>query len=172
MDKTILPDIHNKIAELKKEMGIWGKERRIEYLMERRQELECKLIDLESEYHRKKERDTPYIERGVLTKTILQTRKEIEKIKRECGGIVKGNSKITDEDIARAKEYPVESLIEVKRGMARCVSGIHEDKNPSMGCKNNRVRCFSCGYTGSAIDIAMKLNNLNFIEAVKFLNGR
>ena len=167
---VMLPDIQKKITELKEEMGVWGKERRIEYLMEQRRVCEFRLIDLESDYQRKKNANTSYAERGVLTKYILQTRKEIEKIKREVKAIVNNVSgKITDETIRLAREYPIEDLIELKRGKALCV--FHPDTNPSMSVKNNRYRCWSCGANGDAISLVQHLHNMDFIHAVKFLVG-
>ena len=77
--------------------------------------------------------------------------------------------KVSDEMIARAKEYPIEKLIKVNRGMARCISGTHEDKKPSMNCKNNYAYCHACGYHADTIKILMDLENINFIEAVKRL---
>ena len=70
--------------------------------------------------------------------------------------------------IQRAKEYPIDRLLEIKKGKALCIS--HAEKNPSMNCKNNFAYCHACGYTGDVIDIYMRLNNVSFIEAVRRLN--
>ena len=80
-----------------------------------------------------------------------------------------GEGKISDEQIARAKEYPIGELLEVRNGMARCISGTHEDKKPSMNCKNNYAYCHTCNFTSDTIGIYMRLNNCSFIEAVKAL---
>ncbi len=66
-----------------------------------------------------------------------------------------------------AREYPIESLIEVKRGMALCP--FHDDHHPSMSIKNNRARCFACGWTGDSIAVYQKLHGASFIETVKAL---
>lgn len=168
--KVMLPDIRRKIVELKKEMGAWGKQQRILYLMERREEYEMRLIDLESEYQKQKDKDTPYVERGILTNSILKTRKNIEKIERECGSIVNRNGKTTDDDIAKVKEYPIESLLEFKKGKAICI--FHNDKHPSISVKNNRYRCWSCGAKGDSISLVMELQKLGFLDSVKYLMGR
>lgn len=74
-------------------------------------------------------------------------------------------STITQDMIARAEEHPIENIIEVdKRGFARCVN--HDDRNPSMYCKNNYAHCFSCGWTGNTIKVLIKKENINFKEAV------
>lgn len=79
---------------------------------------------------------------------------------------------ITDEDIARAKEYPIEELFtqltaqEVRRGMTTCI--FHPDKTASMSLKkHNRFHCFGCDAKGSTIDLYMKLNNVDFLTAVR-----
>lgn len=76
---------------------------------------------------------------------------------------------VTDDMIIRAKEYPLERLVEVNnQGFACCIW--HDDKNPSMYCKKNYAHCFSCGKTGDTIDVYMELYNCSFQEAVKALN--
>jgi len=78
------------------------------------------------------------------------------------------SSRLTAESIERAREYPIDSLVEVGRGhMARCVA--HEDEHPSMYTKGNRAYCFSCGFSGSAIDVYMTLHGCDFREAVEAL---
>ena len=89
----------------------------------------------------------------------------------EINSIVKGekgsSSKITSEMIEQARAYPIQNLIDVKRGKARCP--FHEDRNPSLGIKYNRYFCFSCGAKGNVIDLLMNRDNLSFIDAVKAL---
>lgn len=80
------------------------------------------------------------------------------------------NGNITDEDITRAKEYPIENLIELdSRGKA--IAWCHDDKNPSMTLwkGKNRVRCWACSRTYNPIDILIERDGLSFIEAVKRL---
>lgn len=75
-----------------------------------------------------------------------------------------------DDYIARAKQVPIGSLIKVRGdGKAKCL--FHNDKNPSMHVyPDNHIYCFSCGKRGDVIDIAMELQQLNFKDAVKWLN--
>jgi replicative DNA helicase len=35
----------------------------------------------------------------------------------------------------------------------KCKAGTHEDKSPSMSYKENRVKCFSCGFSGDIFDL-------------------
>ncbi len=74
---------------------------------------------------------------------------------------------ITTEMIESAKQYPIENLIEVKRGMALCI--FHDDHRPSMGIKNNYYHCFACGAKGDTIEFIMKRDALSFTEAVRWL---
>jgi len=78
---------------------------------------------------------------------------------------------VSDEEIERAREYPIAQLLpnSVRRGMTLCC--FHEDRHPSMSVKNNRAHCFSCNKTWDAIALVMELNGLEFIEAVRRLNA-
>ncbi len=81
-----------------------------------------------------------------------------------------GNNGITDEQIERAKQYPIEDLVDVGRGgMARCISGEHDDKTPSMDCRNNFVFCHACGFHADVIAVYQKIHRATFPEAVKAL---
>lgn len=46
----------------------------------------------------------------------------------------------------------------------------HSDSHPSLSFKNGRYRCFACGASGTALDIVMKLFDLEPLEAVKKIN--
>ncbi len=50
----------------------------------------------------------------------------------------------------------------------------HKEKSPSFHVHPERgfYHCFGCGESGSAIDFAMKVNGLDFVEAVKMLAER
>lgn len=75
---------------------------------------------------------------------------------------------ITDADIQRAKEVPIENFLKVTgRGNVSCP--FHDDKNPSMSIKNNRFKCFSCQRSGDVIDLYMETRGISFLEAVKEL---
>jgi hypothetical protein len=109
-------------------------------------------------------------ERVIYRRLVLEGRKRMKdliyKMKRTAGLVGEGKGNITDEMISRAREYPLSNIIEINgRDYARCID--HDDKNPSMFCRNNYAHCFSCGYTGDPIDVMMKVNGLSFTEAVK-----
>ena len=77
--------------------------------------------------------------------------------------------RITDAMIESAREYPVEELLEFKRGVVRCLW--HDDTNASLSWdkKRNRVHCFACDKDANAIDIIMVQDSCSFPAAVKKL---
>ena len=78
--------------------------------------------------------------------------------------------RITDEDIARAKEYPVNQVVEFDR-QGRALAWCHDDHKPSLyyGARKNVAVCPVCGKTFNAVDVLMARDDLSFIEAVKRL---
>lgn len=90
---------------------------------------------------------------------------EIKEMLNPTVGELQESTRITDSMIARAREYPLENLLQINRaGFARCIW--HTDTHPSMFCKKNFVHCFSCNKSGSTIDIIMHRDGLSFREAV------
>lgn len=80
----------------------------------------------------------------------------------------KAKNGVTDEQIERAKQYPIKDLIKVVRKQARCLW--HDDKKPSMHVyDDNHAYCYVCPRRADAIDIQMAVGNMTFIEAVKYL---
>jgi len=57
--------------------------------------------------------------------------------------------------------------ITLKRGRALCP--FHPDKHPSLTVKNERFKCWSCGASGDAIDLVMRLHGLDFLSALRYL---
>lgn len=78
-------------------------------------------------------------------------------------------SSITDDMVARAKDFPIEELYDgkIRHGSGLCP--FHSEKTPSFHIKKNRYKCFGCGVYGDSISFYMKMNNCNFIQAVKAL---
>lgn len=85
------------------------------------------------------------------------------------------DGRITDEDIARAKEIPIETLYIGKlreqggRAIGKCP--FHNEKSASfvIYLQQNRMYCFGCFARGDSIDFIRKQDNITFIEAVKKL---
>lgn len=51
---------------------------------------------------------------------------------------------------------------------ARCI--FHDDHSPSMSFRNGRFRCWSCGASGTSIDIVMQLFGVSAVEAARIIN--
>jgi len=103
---------------------------------------------------------------------VQQIQKEIGKVIREYEYLFSSDIKetITDQDIENAREYPIKNILgePEQNGFYRCISGDHEDKTPSMKLhKDNTVHCYGCGWGDTSIGVYMKVNNCNFIQAVK-----
>lgn len=82
--------------------------------------------------------------------------------------IVKGKvSGITPERIALARQYPIDRLLQVRQGMARCP--FHRDKTASMDVRKNFYHCYSCQQHGDVIDLVMKRDQLSFKQAIEYL---
>lgn len=93
--------------------------------------------------------------------------KNVERLEMQVAAFL-GKAKITDDDIQRAREYPLRTLLNVKRGhLATCP--FHTDKTPSMDTRNNFYYCYSCGRRGDAIDLVMQRDHASFVEAVQRL---
>lgn len=85
---------------------------------------------------------------------------------------------ITDEDVAKAKEYPIQELFDGNLrhsfGKLTGLCPFHEDSTPSFTIfeNDNHFYCFGCNAWGDAIDFYMKTNHVSMIEAVKALNAK
>lgn len=160
------------IIETAKEFGIditWAIGRRKTYLNEQISELRKESDEIVQLLAGKGKLD-----RYLLLDTIKWFGGEIKRLEAELNwkGKSKGRnrSEITDDMIARARRYPIESLLQgVGNGKANCVS--HQDTHPSMDTRNNFAYCYTCGFRGDVITVCMKVKSLDFISAVKFLGG-
>lgn len=100
---------------------------------------------------------------------IQQEEANMKKILREVR-MLQGKKEDFDEyTIAKAREYPISDIVKVnKAGMASCP--FHEDKKPSMDTRKNFFHCYSCGESGDVIALVMKMEHLNFIQAINRLS--
>lgn len=72
-------------------------------------------------------------------------------------------------DFPAARAVPIDELLEVRMGFARCPS--HSERTPSLKVyDDNHVHCFGCGFHGSAVDVAMAKWNVGPREAAERLN--
>jgi hypothetical protein len=83
--------------------------------------------------------------------------------------------KITDADIVRAKEYPLDRLITQHLYRSGrdfiCHCPFHEERTPSFHIylDDNRYFCFGCGKWGDAITYVMETEKVDFLTAVRRL---
>jgi len=102
----------------------------------------------------------------------LKAIRAVAKAEREI--VRKATSKkgeLTDEDFDRAREYPIEQLVEMKGG--RCIAFCHESDSYSMMLtRYNRLKCHVCDKSFNPIDVLVERDGYSFIEAVKELTGR
>ncbi len=88
------------------------------------------------------------------------------------------HTSITEEDIARAREMPIEEMYSGRLfksgGKSQCgLCPFHKERTPSFHIyKDNRYKCFGCQEHGDAIELYMKTNSVKFIDAVKALTGK
>ena len=61
-------------------------------------------------------------------------------------------------------------FVKIIRGFVSCP--FHRERTPSLKVNKEETlwHCFGCGEGGSVIDLIMKLNNMSFVEAVKYLS--
>lgn len=108
-------------------------------------------------------------------------KKQLKKVSGELEYVFndKKQNSITEEDIENARTMDImeTGLIQKARhtGKGRYSTKClwHEERSASMIIyPNGSFHCFGCQKSGSAIDIAMKVNDLTFIQSVKYLLGK
>jgi len=77
-----------------------------------------------------------------------------------------GIGKINDAMIARAKDVPIDTLLDIGRNNIECLW--HDDRSPSLSYhkKGNFVKCFACDEYADSIKVYQKINNCDFKTAV------
>jgi hypothetical protein len=77
---------------------------------------------------------------------------------------------ITTHDVEHARNYPIHVLLGVELSKrVRCP--FHDDHHPSASIKNNKLHCWVCNKTWDGISYVMETKEVNFIEAIKYING-
>lgn len=104
--------------------------------------------------------------------TMFDALHEAVYLKQYLKAINKPKDGITDEMIERARDVPIETLIEFDRN-GKALAWCHDDKTPSLTWfkKGNRATCFVCDRRWNSIDICMDRDGLSFAQAVKQLGG-
>lgn len=103
-----------------------------------------------------------------------ELKKQINWLRRYLATFVEDRAEINEDTIQRAREVPMSDLIpdlKLKSGkLVRCCP-FHEEKTPSFTVfpQTNSYYCFGCGEAGNPIDYVMKIQNMIFLQAVKYL---
>lgn len=112
---------------------------------------------------------------------ILNTRKRIETYEKAME-IIK-NKEIdvylaNVHAVASAKATPIETLygfekMKMSTSRVSALCPFHSERTPSFVIyrKNNTYHCFSCKVSGDSIDFMMRINKMDFKQAVKELSG-
>jgi len=91
------------------------------------------------------------------------------------GRVIKG--RLSDEDIQRAKEVPIEDIVEIRlRRSGNKLFGLcplHNERSPSFYIyqDSNSFYCYGCNVGGDIISFVKLSYGLSFPDAVRWLNG-
>lgn len=172
--EIMMPKLRSDLREFKDENESFKLTARKRYLLEQRQYW----LDKISEYCDHVEAlNLPVWEEEWLLVVVKVWRHELKKINSELT-YVYGNKKkkgqVTEVDIENARNVDVISLnliSDARRAGSKYVAKClwHDEKTASMSINGNRVYCYGCHHKGSAIDVVMQVQNLSFIQAVKYL---
>jgi hypothetical protein len=82
-----------------------------------------------------------------------------------------GSGTITDDDVQKAKLFPLATLVRPNHaGFIHCP--FHDEKTASCKIfKDNHFHCFGCGAKGDVIDFVQKIDKIDFIAAVRKILG-
>ena len=125
-----------------------------------------------------KDKTIAWLERTLYEYRVNQILKHYSHVSKRIIGKLKATDfkvteeSVTQEHIDRAREYPIEQLIDtpIRQGMTLCP--FHNEDTPSMSVgKYNRYNCFGCGAKGDVIKFYMKQNNTDFLTSVRILCG-
>ena len=115
---------------------------------------------------------------GLLKKledVVVERRKEEEEEREARAGqmsrataAVRGEKYVTEEEIQKARSYPIASILGNKR-LRACP--FHDDQVPSLSVnhKKNLWHCFACNRSGNVIQLIMEIEDINFKTAVRRL---
>ena len=85
------------------------------------------------------------LNRIYLEETLRMSRDREEKLIRK---MTARNSAV--DDIDKAKQYPIDQLIEIKNGFAKCLWHIEKQGSMKFYREENRLHCFSCNQSHDA----------------------
>jgi len=87
---------------------------------------------------------------------------------RASSAAVRGGKYVTEDQIQKARSYPIASILGNRRLMT---CPFHDDQVPSLSVdhKKNLWQCFACSRSGNVIQLVMEMEGINFTTAVRWL---
>jgi hypothetical protein len=136
--------------------------------MELRDWYSCEIDRIYGLYTKSLRAHAPYTERALYMEVITEYKKKIKSLTWRIDQLTSGKEpSITPDMIDRAKNYPIDRIVDVVKNKAICPN--HEDTTPSMDTRNNFAYCYVCGYRADTIQLYRDINKASFSEAVKAL---
>lgn len=177
-DKKLKFQTKDFIKEIVAEDPDWVADRRVEYLRE-------KVAPLNKEiefWEIKKKLYGGWFGKCIGNVCINKFEKQKKKLEKEISLYlnpvrIEYKENINDDDIEKARTADCGQFLDVRKvsgNRSWAICPLHNDKHPSLLCypDGNGWYCFSCNVGGDAITLVEKLYNLNFWEAVKFINSQ
>lgn len=165
--------VKDQIRLLQYEMGVSGRLMRARAVEEQLTDIEAELVERRERLELEKPGSFEYGMNTKMTRALIAHRKKLVSEFEYALSVMiekkRDDTKVTDSEIERARTYPIENLLDVKRGVAQCISGSHKDNHPSMDVRNGFAYCYTCGWTGDVLSVYQKLNGGSFVDAVKAL---
>ncbi|MBP6944615.1 hypothetical protein KBD61_02005 [Patescibacteria group bacterium] len=185
-DSSAYP-VHQYISPTPTDLITIFPEARTGYILPRLRELESYVTKLESAIAISIRR-SQCIKDGWFVREVLKVfdvsdlvdfRRETFRLKRYLPIKIKpSRSGVNQEQIARAKEYPILQIAEfhlqnIKKcgGTYRTLCPYHDERTPSFYLypQTNTFHCYGCQEHGDVISLTKKLHNLGFVETIKYL---
>jgi DNA primase len=125
-----------------------------------------------NEWKKEKQKEKSFIIKPGFTEFELSQYETLEKSLRKLSNKAKSSGRWVDPSLVeKANETPIDTLMDFDRAdKALCLW--HNEDTPSLSLhrEGNFVKCFGqCGTVHSAIDVYCKINNCDFVTAVKQL---
>lgn len=175
-NREIKPQELRSLKEFKKEIG--GGDIRAVYLKEYKENIESDIANANKHNKEMTEKfynpteNLSWLRLAIMSLWKIQEKtKQLKKINGELYYLEHKDEvkegQITEEMIERARQYPFEQLVEIKKGFISCP--FHNEKSSSFYIKNNFGYCFGCQESADTIKYVMQVEGLTFIETVKRL---
>jgi len=164
------------IAEMRKADPEFCREARIGYLVDRISEHKMRIDMGRFAWEQDLKNKTPVMEQMVkwYLSAVPYHEKKLRQYYNEFIMLMQGKeykNGVSPEMVELARQVPIENFADVdKAGFTNCINPEHSDVHPSMLVKNRFAYCFACQfYCRDVIDFVMKLEDLTFPEAVRFI---